>query len=136
MNVMDPRLRIGEAEREQATAQLARHYGEGRLDHDEYCERLDAVWTARTSADLALLFTDLPRLPVAPPQAFADRNRRPPSSRFPWLPAMLVLLALSVLLEAPVWLLVVPWWLLWRRRRRAQARERARPLEQGPRRAG
>lgn len=118
---MDPRLRIGEAERERATDELARHYAEGRLDHDEYSERLDAAWTARTGADLALLFTDLPRLPAVPPPAVADRYRRTSPSRFPWLPVLLVLLGLSVVLDAPLWLLVVPWWMVWRHRR-AQAR--------------
>lgn len=129
---MDPRFRIGDAEREQATAQLARHYAEGRLEHDEYSERLDAVWTARTGADLALLFTDLPRLPTAPPQAVVDHYRRPPSAGFPWLPVMLVLLGLSALFEAPLWLLVVPFWVLWRRRHRA----RPRALDRGGRATG
>jgi hypothetical protein len=69
MAAMDPRLRIGNSERDRATAELARHYTEGRLDHDEYNERLDAVWTARTQDDLRALFSDLPRPPAVVPVA-------------------------------------------------------------------
>ena len=43
-----PQTRISDADRERAMADLASHYAEGRLDHDEYDERLDAIWTART----------------------------------------------------------------------------------------
>ena len=53
-------LRISDADREQAAADLSNHYAEGRLTHDEHAERLDAVWTARTHADLAPIFEDLP----------------------------------------------------------------------------
>ena len=53
-------LRLGDAEREEASALLRDHYAEGRLDTDEYSERLDAVWAARTRADLRPVFADLP----------------------------------------------------------------------------
>ncbi|WP_442939946.1 DUF1707 SHOCT-like domain-containing protein [Nocardioides sp. B-3] len=46
---MEPR--IGDAERDVATARLGDHFAAGRLDHEEYDERLDAIWSARTSAD-------------------------------------------------------------------------------------
>ncbi|CAM3804330.1 hypothetical protein NOZE110980_15950 [Nocardioides zeicaulis] len=48
----DPRLRVSDADRERAMADLATHYAEGRLDHEEYDERLDAIWTARTRVPL------------------------------------------------------------------------------------
>ena len=53
MTEPDPRLRIADSDRERAMADLAMHYADGRLDHEEYDERLDAIWTARTHADLA-----------------------------------------------------------------------------------
>lgn len=111
---MDPRMRVGDAEREQAQSELARHYADGRLDHEEYSERLDAVWTAKTMADLTVLFTDLPRplVPVhaAPPVLL--RRQRP----FPWVPILAVLIGLSILLDgAPVWLAVFPLWWAWSR---------------------
>ena len=65
MTASGPRTRISDADRERAMADLAGHYADGRLDHEEYDERLDAIWTARTRGDLAILFSDMPR-PVAP----------------------------------------------------------------------
>ena len=67
----DPRTRIADSDRERAMADLAGHYADGRLDHEEYDERLDAIWTARTRADLAVLFSDLPRPQPAYPPAQA-----------------------------------------------------------------
>ena len=69
MNAPDPRMRIADSDRERAMADLAMHYADGRLEHEEYDERLDAIWTARTRADLAVLFNDLPRPQAAPPAA-------------------------------------------------------------------
>ena len=111
MTPVDPRQRIGDAEREQATSLLAQHYTDGRLEHEEYDERLDAIWTARTRHDLDVVFGDLPRQlgPVrpAPAPAVVRRGRRP----IPLLPVLAVLIGLSMLLEAPVWVLVfaLPW---------------------------
>ena len=108
MNPLDPHVRIADSDRERAMADLATHYTDGRLDHEEYDERLDAVWTARTRADLAVLFADLPR-PVAtrPPVApVAQRSARRP--RMPLFPVFALLIVLSILTEAPLWLLVFP----------------------------
>lgn len=52
-------LRLSDAEREEALARLRDAYAEGRLDKDEFDERTDALWTARTRADLDPLFADL-----------------------------------------------------------------------------
>jgi hypothetical protein len=104
-------LRIGNTERERASHLLGDHYASGRLDDDEYAERLDAVWSARTRADLDLLFHDLPR-PVA--TAVPARASRPPVSRRrgprvgPPLALLLVgLMMLTVVTGAPWWLLAV-----------------------------
>lgn len=72
--------RIGDRERESATALLGDHYAEGRLDPEEYAERLDAIWSARTRSDLDQVFWDLPApAATAParPVAAASRWRRP-----------------------------------------------------------
>lgn len=66
-------LRIGDAERESAAADLAEHYAQGRLSVDEHAERLEQVWVARTQADLRPLFRDLPggaygARPAGPPE--------------------------------------------------------------------
>ena len=105
MSTPDPHLRISDSDRERAMADLAMHYADGRLDHEEYDERLDAIWTARTRADLAVLFSDLPR-----PQAAQPPRRPAPRRGFrpPLLPVIAVLVVLSILTEAPFWLLVFP----------------------------
>lgn len=54
-------LRIGDAERERAVADLGEHYAAGRLTEDEHSERTDQAYQARTQADLDALFDDLPR---------------------------------------------------------------------------
>jgi len=104
----DPHTRIADSDRERAMADLAMHYADGRLDHEEYDERLDAVWTARTRADLAVLFDDLPRPAVTypPVRSALPTSRR--GFRFPLLPVLALLIVLSVLFEAPLWLLVFP----------------------------
>jgi hypothetical protein len=115
MSVPDPRMRIADSDRERAMADLAMHYADGRLDHEEYDERLDAIWTARTRADLAVLFNDLPRPQAPQPSRSPARTPRPAGSRFrvPLMPVIAVLVVLSILTEAPFWLLVLP--LLWLR---------------------
>ena len=108
MSTPDPRLRIADSDRERAMADLAMHYADGRLDHEEYDERLDAIWTARTRADLAVLFSDLPRPQVSHPPARAARPKGRHGFRFPLLPVVAVLIVLSALLNAPLWLLIFP----------------------------
>lgn len=106
MSGTDPRTRVSDADRERAMADLSGHYAEGRLDHEEYDERLDAIWTARTRADLAVLFSDLPRPQASRPPAPARYDG--PRRGFPLLPVIAVLVLLSVLTNAPFWLLVFP----------------------------
>ena len=55
-----PLPRIGDAERDRAVDALQVHMAEGRLDREEFDERLSRALTARTSADLQPLFDDLP----------------------------------------------------------------------------
>lgn len=105
-----PQTRIGDAERDQAVHLLGEHYAAGRLTKDEYDERVDAAWTARTRAGLDPLFWDLP--PIAPrpaPRATPSRRRRP--SRF-LLTVLVVLVVAFAAVQAPWWAwLIVAW--LW-----------------------
>jgi hypothetical protein len=55
-------VRIGDAEREAMAASLREHYSLGRLTLDEFQQRLDAVFAARTDQDLARISADLPHL--------------------------------------------------------------------------
>jgi hypothetical protein len=53
-------LRIGDAERDAAAADLGEHYTAGRLTLDELNERLDAVFAAKTLGQLTRVMADLP----------------------------------------------------------------------------
>jgi hypothetical protein len=53
-------MRVSDAEREAAAAELREHFASGRLNQDELDERLASVFAARTRGDLNALFTDLP----------------------------------------------------------------------------
>ncbi len=50
-----PSLRIGDRERDAVAAELQEHYAHGRLTLEEFNERIDAVFTARTQSDLSRL---------------------------------------------------------------------------------
>lgn len=52
--------RIGDAERDRAAEYLREHMSVGRLSQEEFDERVSAALSARTAADLAPLFSDLP----------------------------------------------------------------------------
>lgn len=75
---MNERLRIGDAERDEAARELGEHFALGRITADEHSERLDQVWSARTAADLAPAFRDLPRARQPRPEA---RRTHPVSDR-------------------------------------------------------
>jgi Domain of unknown function (DUF1707) len=53
-------MRVGDAEREAAAAELREHYASGRLTLDELNERIDKAFAAKTRGDLNVLMTDLP----------------------------------------------------------------------------
>ena len=56
----DQNLRVSDAERQAVTDRLAEHFGDGRLDQAEFDERVGRAMNAKTRADLAGLFDDLP----------------------------------------------------------------------------
>jgi len=53
-------MRVGDAEREAAAAELREHYASGRLTLEELNERLDAAFAAKTRGDLTAVMRDLP----------------------------------------------------------------------------
>ena len=53
-------IRIGDSEREDAVKRLGEHYEAGRLTAEEHAERVGRALEAKTDADLAALFSDLP----------------------------------------------------------------------------
>ena len=60
-----PVLRASDAEREAAVGRLQTAVGEGRLDLDEFAERVESAYAAGTTAELDALLADLPRPGVA-----------------------------------------------------------------------
>lgn len=88
-------IRVGNDEREAAINALGERLSTGHLDTAEYTERVDAADRARTTADLDVLFADLPGPhqgqprpvpamppPGAPPAPYGyDRFGRPYSDK-------------------------------------------------------
>lgn len=98
---MEPR--IGDAERDVAAARLGDHFAAGRLDHEEYDERLDAVWSARTHADLDQVFWDMPVVSTPRPVVPLAPPARPRDTRFPvWMIAVGAIIFIAVV-DAPWW---------------------------------
>lgn len=77
----DPaRVRLSDAEREQAVQRLNAALGEGRLDLEEFTQRTDRALACRTRGELDALFADLPSPAVALPEAEAVLELRPKNS--------------------------------------------------------
>ncbi len=109
-------LRLSDADREAAVDLLGEQYAVGRLSRDEFDERSDAVWSARTRGDLAPIFADLPvqssprpgRTPARTPGFTpAGAPHRPRWWPFPLAPVVIAMVALTVLTHVPFVLLLV-----------------------------
>src|SRR4051795_9612457 len=55
-----PAVRASDAEREATVTRLQTAVGEGRIDLDEFGQRVEAAYAAATTADLDRLLADLP----------------------------------------------------------------------------
>jgi hypothetical protein len=109
---LSPELRIGTAEREQAAADLGEHLAAGRLSTEEFDERVQRAYAARTASDLAPLFHDLPELRVAP----TPRQRRD------LRPLLIVLVVIAVIawvafLRVPPFFIFPLFWIFFASRR-------------------
>ena len=104
----DPRMRASDADRDRASSALREHHAVGRLTAEEFNERLDAVYAARTMGDLEELLSDLPaadsyQLPVpsgkAPPpvRPSGGRKRRAVRGSTLWLAAWAVWASVSLI---------------------------------------
>jgi hypothetical protein len=120
-------LRISDADRSAALDLLSEQYAVGRLDKDEFDERSDAVWSAKTQGDLAPVFADLPVRSPALPVRPTGRGRQwgprwGPQWFPPLLPVVFVLVVLTVLTKVPFVLLLIGLWFVfgWRHRVRHQ----------------
>lgn len=64
-------MRASDADRERAVDVLKAGFAEGRLSHEEYDQRVGAVYRSRTYGELTALVRDLPQGPVVPPMQMA-----------------------------------------------------------------
>ena len=91
-------LRVSDADRDRAIAELSEHYQAGRLSTEELEDRTGRALQARTAADLAALFTDLPRRQAPVTSAAASAPASPGPSRPARVPVPVVVLAVLVVL--------------------------------------
>lgn len=89
----DPNIRASDADRDRAVALLREHHAAGRLTSEEFSERLDRAFAAKTVGEIDTLLRDLPpidvyRLPDAQltrqPGQPPRRARRSDSWRATW----------------------------------------------------
>src|SRR5690242_4426181 len=94
-------LRASDADRAATAELLRRHYAEGRLDTQEFEERIDRCYAAKLLSELPELVADLPR--EEPPEARRHHWRRHPARRLAVFAAIVAaLVVVSVLTGAPV----------------------------------
>ena len=113
----DEHLRMSDAERERAAAELGEHYAQGRLTVEEHSERLDRIWAARTRGELGPIFADLPGRGAGPtPTRRATTGRRLGGLPTPLVVLVAVLVAVAVLTHLPLLVVgLLVWFLLVRR---------------------
>ncbi|GAA4201179.1 DUF1707 SHOCT-like domain-containing protein [Actinocatenispora rupis] len=112
-------MRVSDAERQEVVDQLGTALGEGRLDVEEYDERVQSAYQAKTYRDLVPLTADLPGLPVPAPlgekRAALARARggEPPSRAIAVLSVVFVFIGLSVLMSVATGGVLIPFWPLF-----------------------
>jgi Domain of unknown function (DUF1707) len=122
----NPELRAGDADRDRVAEQLREHFAAGRLTQEEFQDRLEATYAARTFGDLAPVLADLPaaRSKATPyPGAPAQHERSPcrrRSGQEKALRAVWSAWAVAVSVNLVIWVLVclsagelVYFWPMW-----------------------
>jgi hypothetical protein len=85
-------LRVSDADRDRAVAQLSEHFQAGRLTLEEFDERSGQALRAKTARELTDLFTDLPAAQAGTAGAVAVRQAR---SQLPAARVVVAAVALS-----------------------------------------
>jgi hypothetical protein len=105
-------LRLSDADRDRAVAELSEHFQAGRIAADELDDRVGRALQARTAADLAPLFADLPgKRPAATGPGTHPGSPAPfRSAPVPAVPiAIIVVIALGGFLSGhPALIVLVP----------------------------
>lgn len=132
MSTPDPfSIRVGDHEREQAAHVLGEQFAHGRLRDEEYAERLDAAWSARTWADLDVLFHDLPVTPVGEsPRPPAPPARPDGVGPGPILIVLAVIGVLAIVTKGPILVLMAGLvaFIVLKQHRRRQRRDAGPPI--------
>jgi hypothetical protein len=82
----DPKIRASDADRDRTAALLREHHAAGRLTAEEFNERLDKTYAAKTMGELDELLADLPGIDLYKlPDASLDRRRGNTTFGLPWL---------------------------------------------------
>src|SRR5258708_4582863 len=81
----DPRIRASDADRDRTAALLREHHAAGRLTAEEFNERLDKVYVAKTLGDLDQLLSDLPGIDLYHLPDHSVGRRGPSGFGLPWL---------------------------------------------------
>ena len=128
----NPNLRAADADRERTAARLRESHAEGRLDMDEFQQRLERCYQAKTVGELDELMRDLPRH-----DEHAERpslgGHRQSGSRLALLAAIVIaLIVISAAIGHHRFWLWIPlvflfWRMSWWRRRRSWAGARRGP---------
>src|SRR5450755_2543638 len=85
----DPSQRAADADREATSERLRSHHAEGRLDTEEFQERIDRCYQAKTIGELAELVTDLPPKTTSEGRFHLQRLRM-----IPLLPIVIAIVAI------------------------------------------
>jgi hypothetical protein len=102
-------MRVGDSDRDRTVDLLRAAFAEGRLDLDEFTERMEAAYASKTYAQLAALTADLPTgqtaiiQPAAAPAELASAGEsapavaeaRPPVSRLAILSVILAVIGIA-----------------------------------------
>jgi hypothetical protein len=73
----DPRIRASDADRDRAAALLREHHAAGRLTAEEFHERMDRAFEARTLGEIDELLADLPAIDLYQLPAASLRRAAP-----------------------------------------------------------
>jgi hypothetical protein len=117
-------MRAGDADREQLLERLRAAHAEGRIDADEFDQRITATLAARTYGELADLVADLPGDAPSPrPIVVPAQRTGPPEPRdrhandlgpaaATWIGVTVTMVAIWVVGCVAEGGVVFPWWLL------------------------